>query len=59
MTPTPKLRWVERVVAVPATDGAGRTVRILQQLWMPTDEPYDEWLKIKDGVWKDIPCERE
>jgi len=59
MEPTQKLRFVERVVAVPATDGAGRTVRVLQQLWIPTNEPYSEWLKIKDGVWKDVPCERE
>lgn len=60
MEPTPKLRFVERVVPAPEHgEGIGKTVRILQQLWMPTNEPYGEWLKIKDGVWKDVPCERE
>jgi hypothetical protein len=63
MTPTPKLRWVERTLnageAAKQNLPAFHTMRILQQLWMPTDEPYDEWLKIKDGVWKDVPCERE
>lgn len=59
MTPTPKLRFVERVIAVPATDGEGRTVRVLQQLWMPSYEPYSEWLKVKDGQWRDVPLEQE
>ena len=60
MEPTPKLRFVERVVPAPEHgENIGKTVRILQQLWIPTNEPYSEWLKIKDGVWKDIPCERE
>jgi hypothetical protein len=59
MTPTPKLRFVERVIAVPATDGAGRTVRVLQQLWIPDNDTYEEWLKTKDGVWRDVPLEKE
>lgn len=63
MKPTAKLRFVERVVDLcTSPDGTvshGKTVRVLQQLWVPTNEPYGEWLKIKDGVWKDVPCERE
>jgi hypothetical protein len=59
MTPTPKLRFVERVIAVPATDGEGRTVRVLQQLWIPDNDTYEEWLKTKDGVWRDVPVEKE
>ncbi len=59
MTPTPKLRFVERVIAVPATDGVGRTVRVLQQLWIPDNDTYEEWLKTKDGVWRDVPLEKE
>ena len=67
MAPTPKLRWVERDGPMMGfhknSDGSETTmrqkIRVLQQLWMPTNEPYDEWLKIKDGVWKDTPCERE
>ena len=57
MTPTPKLRFVERVIAVPATDGEGRTVRILQQLWeaditdIITGKPQAEW--------RDVPLEKE
>lgn len=60
MTPTPKLRFVERVIPAPEHgEGIGKKVRILQQLWMPTDEPYEEWLKIKDGAWLDVPLEKE
>jgi hypothetical protein len=52
MTPTPKLRFVERVIAVPATDGEGRTVRILQQWWEHT-----EWNA--PGEWRDVRLEKE
>ncbi len=66
MKPTHKLRFVERVIAVPATDGEGRTVRILQQWWenssMGTinlgwtgDIPIGE---VK-GEWRDVPLEKE
>jgi hypothetical protein len=60
MTPTPKLRFVERVIAVPATDGEGRTVRILQQWWetkaLWDDEKQNWWCK---GEWRDVPLEKE
>jgi hypothetical protein len=61
MEPTPKLRFVERDSYSHNGEhfATPHKVRILQQLWMPTNEPYGEWLKIKDGVWKDVPCERE
>jgi len=65
MTPTPKLRFFERVVPAPEYgEGVGKTVRILQQWW---DD--DSWKhvnhfdadgkRVSIGEWKDIPCERE
>ena len=54
MTPTPKLRFVDRVIAVPATDGVGRTVRILQQ-WYAYDIDYPT----EKGEWRDVPMEKE
>jgi len=57
MTPTPKLRFVERVIAVPATDGEGRTVRILQQLWEA--DITDIIAGKTDGEWRDVRLEKE
>ena len=56
MTPTSKLRFVEKVVPAPEYgEGIGKTVRILQQWWAieragqitPT------------GEWRDVPLEKE
>ncbi len=58
MTPTPKLRFVERVIAVPATDGVGRTVRILQQWWEKPDS-FDMITALPVGEWRDVPLEKE
>lgn len=61
MKPTERLRFVER-------DSYSRNgehfatpnkIRVLQQLWIPTNEPYGEWLKVKDGEWRDVPLENE
>jgi len=63
MTPTPELRFVERVFTldpfymtvnergelVPAT----RSARILQQKW--TDKRYEDG----DGEWRDVPVVEE
>ena len=61
MTPTPKLRFVERESH--SRNGEHFVmpfkIRVLQQLWMPTNEPYEEWLKVKDGEWRDVPLEKE
>lgn len=58
MTPTPKLRFVERVVPAPEHgEGIGKKVRILQQWWTVTGtEP-----EFQDhfGEWRDIPLENE
>ena len=59
MIPTPKLRFVERVIAVPATDGEGRKVRVLQQLWEYTFHDKVEPDKFAFGEWRDVPTERE
>mgnify|MGYP000561808825 CR=1 FL=1 len=58
MTPTPKLRFVERVIAVPATDGVGRTVRILQQ-WWEDKEWFNQSTQQFNGEWRDVPLEKE
>jgi len=64
MIPTTKLRFVDRVIAVPATDGVGRTVRILQQWWEDSDpeiveEAYNIKLLRVEGEWRDVPLENE
>ena len=57
MTPTPKLRFVER--SQPDYPGAptGRTVRILQQWWAPEDVTGNEILFELRGEWRDVPLE--
>ena len=53
MNPTPRLRFVERVVPTPEHgDGIGKRVRILQQWW-----DFDTFAG--DGEWRDIPLETE
>ena len=49
MTPTPKLRFVERNTNDP---NAPRTIKILQQWWEHT-----EWNA--EGEWRDVPLEKE
>ena len=57
MTPTPKLRFVERDQYVGLHEV--RTVRILQQ-WYESEED-GVWLNeqdyVPDGEWRDIPLE--
>jgi hypothetical protein len=69
MTPTPKLRFVERVV--PATiygEGIGKKVRILQQWWEDknivlavhiTDKDGNTLPSPNRGEWRDVPLEEE
>ena len=61
MTPTTKLRFIERDSY--SHNGEHfrepHKVRILQQFWMPSDETYEDWLKVKNGEWRDIPLEDE
>ena len=56
MTPTPKLRFVEREVYIsqPQTPNVAEktAVQILQQWWEHT-----EWNA--EGEWRDVPVEKE
>ena len=68
MTPTTKLRFIERTVALTPfyktvtasgeiKDGV-HTYRILQQWW--EDNSHDiHWTNGCPGEWRDIPCEIE
>ena len=64
MTPTPKLRFFERVVPAPEYGSdVGKTVRTLQQWWQTNNTinlgfggevPIGE----TKGEWRDVPIER-
>ena len=61
MKPTEQLRFVERDSYSHNGEhfATPHKIRVLQQLWIPTNEPYGEWLKVKDGEWRDVPLENE
>ena len=63
MTPTPKLRFVERVIQIPVepmtNTTMGKTVRILQQWWKVENITDAVHNNILDGEWRDIPLEQE
>jgi hypothetical protein len=67
MTPTPKLRFVERVETIyndPASFSTGRTVRILQQWWEKSTTINLGWtgnmpIGLAKGEWRDVPIEKE
>ena len=55
MTPTNKMRFVERSVPAPEHGpNIARLVRVLQQ-WFEYDIKYPT----KQGEWKDVPCVQE
>ena len=56
MTPTPKLRFVERNTNDP---NAPRTIRILQQWWEVENITDALHNNILDGEWRDVPLENE
>lgn len=57
MTPTPKLRFLERYEPVIGTNG-GFIRRILQQWWENRVYKGDNWF-IEGGEWRDVPVEIE
>lgn len=58
MTPTSKLRFVEKVVPAPEYgEGIGKTVRVLQQWYVPIGG--DKTSGHYKGEWRDIPLETE
>lgn len=66
MTPTPQLRFVERVVPAPEHGGGiGKKVRILQQWWeqkgmtMNTGWSGEILITPSKGEWRDVPLEAE
>ena len=58
MTPTPKLRFIER-----RTDDLFeleyQTIRVLQQWWATDPECYEDWILKVNGEWRDVPLEEE
>jgi len=56
MTPTNRLRFVERDVTVPFEPNFAKIkrIRVLQQWWVP-DKAFSE----TDGEWRDVPLEIE
>lgn len=61
MTPTNKLRFVERVV--PVRDDFGKTIRVLQQWWTATPTMNIGFGEMpigkEQGEWRDVPLEEE
>ena len=58
MSPTPKLRFVEREIEV---HGDPKPVRILQQWWATTKVYFGIVTAVSDteGEWRDVPLETE
>ena len=61
MTPTPKLRFVEREVRIYICEGIARCEqhKILQQWWQVEDIAYAWHTNGRDGEWRDVPLEKE
>lgn len=66
MTPTPKLRFVEREIRYSKTGNITdlHTVRILQQWWEKSVTINLGWtgdipLRKAEGEWRDVPLEEE
>ena len=63
MQPTPKLRFVERIIQFQiepmSNTTMGKTVRILQQWWEPERNIIDMVAGKTQGEWRDVPLEKE
>lgn len=61
MTPTPKLRFIERDSY--SHNGEHflepHKVRILQQWWATDPACYEDWILKVNGEWRDVPLEEE
>jgi len=57
MIPTPRLRFVERLVVVSDAQQIAKTVRTLQQWWAV--KINDDILANNNGEWRDVPLEKE
>jgi hypothetical protein len=59
MTPTNKLRFVERYAPSPEHGkNVSKAVRILQQ-WWEDDSTDVHWIDGNPGAWRDVPIEKE
>ena len=57
MTPTAKLRFIERIVRSPEYyEGVSKRVRILQQ-WWEQQNSFDMITGQPIGEWRDVPLE--
>ena len=62
MTPTSRLRFVERQHGYRTTDGKDvmpNMVRILQQWWEDEDRLFNVVTNTIKGEWRDVPVEKE
>lgn len=62
MTPTNKLRFVERQHGYRTTDGKDvmpNMVRVLQQWWATDPDCHEDWILKVNGEWRDVPLEKE
>ena len=68
MTPTQKLRFVERKIYYDEMEESSQTVRILQQWWEDknivlavhiTDKEGNTLPSPNHGEWRDVPTEQE
>jgi hypothetical protein len=62
MTPTPRLRFVERQHGYRTTDGKDimpNMVRILQQWWAGDPDSYTDFVMQVNGEWRDVSVEKE
>lgn len=57
MTPTSKLRFVERIEPLHPGSDTGRIVRVLQQWWEDASTDI-HWVDGAPGEWRDVPLER-
>ena len=59
MTPTPKLRWIEREHEVGITGMMVHIETVLQQWWAPEGSTENEIRFELNGEWRDVPLEKE
>lgn len=59
MTPTPKLRWIEREHEVGLTGNMVHVETVLQQWWAPEGATENEIRLELAGEWRDVPTHEE
>lgn len=59
MTPTPKLRWIEREHEVGLTGNMVHVETILQQWWAAQGASDNEVKYELNGEWRDVPTHEE